>query len=333
MSANISTKFAGLQLKSPVIVSSSGLTGTTKHLKEFEDKGAGAIVLKSIFEEEILFEYDKFAQEAEKYGYDYEYLDYFDYKIKQDNLHKYVELIKAAKETVSIPVIASVNCVSPHEWTFFTKKIEEAGADALELNIFLLPSDPNKTSNEIEETYVKIVEEVRKATKLPLIIKMSHYFTNLGEMIKKVDKAGADAIVLFNRHYNPDIDINARKLTPGFVFSSPNEITLPLRWIGLSYGKVDASLAASTGVHSGEGLVKVLLAGASAVEIASAIYKNGANIITQMNGFLAKYLEDNNFASVDDIKGLVSQKNVKNPAAFERVQFMRYFSDNEADIV
>ncbi len=331
--STIATKFAGLDLKSPVIISSSGLTGTTKHFKEFEENGAGAIVLKSIFEEEIHFEYDKFLQEAKEFEYDYEYIDYFDYKIKQDNIHKYLELIQEAKRTVSIPIIASVNCVSDHEWTYFAQQIEKAGADGLEVNIFLLPSDIKKTSNEIEETYIKIVESVRKATKLPLIVKMSHYFTNLGEMIKKVDKAGADAIVLFNRHYNPDIDINTRKLTPGFVFSTPNEITLPLRWIGLSYGKVNASLAASTGIHDGEGLVKVILAGASAVEIASVIYKKGVSVIKEMTDFLTEYMNKNNFNTIDELKGLVSQKNVKNPAMFERIQFMRYFSDNEADII
>ncbi len=332
MNKDISTVFAGLHLKSPVIVGSSGLTGSTKLLKAFEENGAGAIVLKSIFEEEIMFEYGEYLKEAEKYGYDNEFLDYFDYKIKEDNIQKYIKLIKDAKDTVSIPVIASVNCVSTHEWTFFAKKIEEAKADALEVNIFLLPSDNKKTSAEIEKTYIDIVKKVREATKLPLIIKMSHYFTNIVEVVKKIADAGADAIVMFNRHYNPDIDINSRELTSGFVFSNPSEITYPLRWIALSYGKVKSQLAASTGIHDGEALVKVLLAGASAVEIASTLYKNGPKVISEMNNFLADYLDKNKFNSLNDIKGLVSQKNVKNPAAFERVQFMRYYSDNDTNI-
>ncbi len=326
---DITTKFAGLELKSPIIVGSSGLTGTDKHFKEFEENGAGAIVLKSIFEEEIVFEYGKVMQEAKKYGYDDENLDYFDYKIKQDNIEKYITLIKKAKETVSIPVIASVNCVSTHEWVYFTKKIAEAGADALELNVFLLPSDTSKTSSEIEDTYLKIINEVRQATKLPLIVKMSPFFTNLGQMIKKVAETGVDGIVLFNKTYNPDIDIKTRKITTAPVLSSKNDLSLPLRWIAISSGKVNVSLASSTGVHDGEDLVKVILAGADATEVVSTIYQNGAAQIKKMNDFLIDYLKENDFESITQIRGLANQMNVENPAVFERLQFMRYFSDNE----
>ena len=329
---DITTKFAGLELKSPIIVGSSGLTGTDKHFKEFEDNGAGAIVLKSIFEEEILFEYEQFMKEAEKYGYDYEYLDYFDYKLKQDNIDKYIKLISDAKKTVDIPIIASINCVSRQEWMYFTKRIQDAGADALELNIFILPSDLNKTCTEIEQTYFDIVEGVKQQVNIPVIVKMSYFFTNLGQMIVKLSEK-ADGLVLFNRFYNPDIDINTRKIVPASIFTRPEDIVIPLRWIAITSGRVKSSLAASTGVHDGEGLIKILLAGGDAVEIVSTIYKNGVGRIKQMLAKLTEYMTENEFYSIDQMKGLLSQKNVSNPAMYERVQFMRYFSDYSEDII
>lgn len=329
MSVNISTKFAGLELKSPIIVSSSGLTSSTKFLKDFEEKGAGAIVLKSIFEEEIVFEYDKIIADARKYGYEEDNLDYFDLKIKQDNLNKYIKLIKDAKNEVDIPIIASVNCITSNEWVYFTKKIEEAGADALELNIFLLPSESEKSSQEIEKTYFEIIEKVRKDVKIPLIIKMSSFFSNLGQMIQKVSKTGIDGLVLFNRFFSPDIDINSKQIISANIFSTVTDISKPLRWVAMSAGKVECSLAASTGVHDGEGLIKLVLAGADAVEIATTIYQKGASQIKTMNDVLVNYLKDSNYESVEQIKGLVKQSNISNPALYERVQFMRYFSDRE----
>jgi dihydroorotate dehydrogenase (fumarate) len=286
-------------------------------------------VLKSIFEEEINFEYNEYAKEAEKYGYDYEYLDYFDYKIKQDNINKYINLIKEAKANLSIPVIASVNCISSHEWTSFAKRIEEAGADALELNIFIMPSDINKTSSELEETYFNIVKEVRSKVQIPLIVKMTQYFTGLANVIINLSKLGIDGIVLFNRHYHLDFDIDKREIRASHVFSEETEYILPLRWIAITSGKVECSLAASTGVHDGRSLVKMILAGASAVEVVSTIYKHGPQRIQIMNQFLTEYMEKHGYNTIDDFRGLMSQDKVKNPAMFERVQFMRYFSDRE----
>jgi len=332
MKTNITTKFAGLTLKSPIIIGASGITADTKHFKEFEANGAGAIVLKSIFEEEIVFEFNNFIKEAEKYGYDNEFLDYFDYKLKQDNITKYIELIKAAKKEVDIPVIASVNCVSSHEWAYFTKKIEEAGADALELNIFILPSDLNKSCDEIEKTYFDIVESVKKQINIPVVVKMSYYFSNLGKMIINLSEK-ADGLVLFNRFYNPDIDIKEKKIVNAKIFSTPDEILTPLRWVGISYGRVKSSLAATTGIHDGTGLIKMILAGADAVEIVSTIYKNGSKVIKEMINDLENYMADNGFESLDDMKGYASKEKAKNPAMYERAQFMRYFSDYDEDII
>lgn len=332
MEVDITTKFAGLELKSPIIVGSSGLTGSTKYFKEMEENGAGAIVLKSIFEEEITFEYDSVAKDAQKFGYDDENLDYFDLKIKQDNINKYVQLIKDAKAAVNIPIIASINCVSNYEWTYFTKKIQEAGADALELNIFLMPSDSKKTAQLIEDTYFHIIEEVKKSITIPIIVKMSSSFTNLSNMIQRVSGSGIAGLVLFNRYYNPDIDINSKSITVSNVFSSPSDLSLPLRWVAISSGKVGCSLAASTGVHDSEALIKMILAGVDAVQVVSTLYKNGVAQIKKMNDELTKYLDDNGYESIKQIKGLASQLKVDNPAMYERVQFMRYFSDKD-DII
>ncbi len=324
---NIFTKFAGLELKSPIIVGSSGLTASTKNLKSYEDNGAGAIVLKSIFQEEILFEYNQWIKEAEKMGYDRENSDYFDLKIKENNIGAYINLIQEAKKTVNIPVIASVNCISSYEWVDFTKKIEQAGADALELNIFYFPNSLNSNSTEIEDEYLQIIKKVKENTSMPLIVKMSHYFTNLGVMIQKVDQLGVDGIVLFNKFTQPDIDIKTQKMVMSNTFSSAQGFSMPLRWVGVTSGHTDASLASSTGVYGGEELVKILLAGADATQVVSTIYKNGAEQIKKMNDFLISYLKENNFNSLSDIKGLLSQKNVKQDNMYERVQFMKYFSE------
>ncbi len=332
MKTNITTKFAGLTLKSPIIIGASGITGDTKHFKTFEENGAGAIVLKSIFEEEIIFEFNSFMKEAEEYGYDNEFLDYFDYKLKQDNITKYIDLIKAAKQEVDIPIIASVNCVSTHEWAYFTKKIEEAGADALELNIFILPSDLTKSCTDMEKTYFEIVEKVKAQINIPVVVKMSYYFSNLGKMIIDLSEK-ADGLVLFNRFYNPDIDIKEKKIVNAKIFSTPDEILTPLRWVGISYGRVKSSLAATTGIHDGNGLIKMILAGADAVEIVSTIYKNGPKVIKEMIKDLENYMADNGYETIEDMKGVASKQKAKNPAMYERAQFMRYFGDFDEDIV
>ncbi len=332
MKTNITTKFAGLTLKSPIIIGASGITGDTKHFKTFEENGAGAIVLKSIFEEEIIFEFNNFMKEAEEYGYDNEFLDYFDYKLKQDNITKYIDLIKAAKQEVNIPIIASVNCVSTHEWAYFTKKIEEAGADALELNIFILPSDLTKSCTDMEKTYFEIVEKVKAQINIPVVVKMSYYFSNLGKMIIDLSEK-ADGLVLFNRFYNPDIDIKEKKIVNAKIFSTPDEILTPLRWVGISYGRVKSSLAATTGIHDGNGLIKMILAGADAVEIVSTIYKNGPKVIKEMINDLENYMAENGYETIEDMKGVASKQKAKNPAMYERAQFMRYFGDFDEDII
>ncbi len=326
---DISTKFAGLDLQSPVIVGSSGLTASTKNLKEYEENGAGAIVLKSIFEEEITFEHNQWLKQAQAMGYDDENADYFDLKIKDDNIQNYISLIKETKSSVNIPVIASINCVSSYEWVDFTKKIEQAGADALELNIFYFPNNLKENSLEIEEKYLNIIKKVKENISIPLIIKMSHYFTNLGVMIQKIDDLGVDGIVLFNKFTQPDINIETQELVMSNVFSAPSDFSMPLRWIGMASGKLKCSLASSTGVYTGAELVKAVLAGADATQVVSTIYKNGASQIKEINDFLKTYLEQRNMDSLSEIKGLLNQSNNKEQNLYERLQFMKYFSDKK----
>ena len=329
--ANLNTTYAGLQLKNPLIVGSSSLMGSITNLKRLEELGAGAVVLKSIFEEEITNEFDKILNEADASN-DSEYLDYFDAKIKNDNLTAYLDLIKEAKKELSIPVIASINCHSMHEWNYFVNKIEEAGADAVELNIFYFPADFNKSSKKMEKRYLEIIKRVVTKANIPVVVKMSQYFTNLGGMIKKVSKTGVAGITLFNRFYKPDINLATEELTTASVFSSPQEYVIPLQWMALMNPRIDTKMAASTGIHDGESFVKLLLAGASANYIVSSLFKNGFEVITEILTYLEKYLEDNNHDSVNDIIGLLSQKNIKNPKYYERAQFMKYFTD-AADIV
>jgi len=328
---DLTTRYLGLTLKNPIIAASSGHTSTVHYVKELEENGVGAVVLKSIFEEEILNEFNQHMNSDDEFQSNIEFLDYFDYELKDDSVNKYVDLIKDVKASVSVPVIASVNCVSAHEWTDFAKKIEQAGADALELNIFLMPSDTKKTGLEIEDTYFNIIKKVLNTVKIPVAVKMSYYFSNLGNMIQRLSKTGISGLVLFNRTYSPDIDIEKTEVISSNVFSKPEDYTLPLRWVAMTSDHSKCSLAASTGIHDAGGMIKLLLAGASAVQVASTIYINGVGQINKMLTDLEAWMSKNNYLNIDQFKGKLSQKSLKNPAEFERVQFMKYFSDRAVD--
>ena len=328
---DLTIRYLGLTLKNPLIAASSGHTSTVHYVKELEQNGVGAVVLKSIFEEEILNEFNEHTNSDDEFQSNIEFLDYFDYQLKADSVNKYVDLIKEVKESVFIPVIASINCISAHEWTDFAKKIEEAGADALELNIFLMPSDSKKTGQEIEETYFNIIKKVLNTVKIPVAVKMSHYFSNLGNMIQRLSETGIAGLVLFNRSYSPDIDLNKMEIVSSNVFSRPEDYTLPLRWTAITSDYVKCSLAASTGIHDAQAMIKLLLAGASAVQVASTVYINGVQQVNKMLTELEQWMSQNNYVNINQFKGKLSQKNLKNPAEFERVQFMKHFSDRVVD--
>jgi dihydroorotate dehydrogenase (fumarate) len=322
---DLSTEYLGMKLKNPVIASSSGLTNSVKSIKELAENGAGAVVLKSIFEEEIAFEYEDILKEAESKGYNLDQFDYYDYKIKEDNLDKYTTLINESKKNVSIPVIASVSCVYSHEWLAFASQLEKAGADALELNMFFLPSDFERTSEEKEKAYFQIIEQVQKTVTLPIALKISYYFSNLGPMIQKLSNTGIAGLVLFNRFFSPDFDIDKFEVKSSNVFSAPSDLSISLRWIAIMAERVNCDLAASTGVHDGVALIKQLLAGADAVQVASTLYENGKGRIGEMLKTLEDWMEGKGYGSLSDFRGKMSQAKSSNPAAYERVQFMKYF--------
>ena len=322
---DLTTHYLGLKLRNPLIAGSSGLSNSVKGVKEFEDNGAGAVVLKSIFEEEIVFEYQDVLKEAREEGVNMDQFDYFDYQITGEKLKKYTALISECKSSVSIPVIASINCVYSHEWTAFAKHLQDAGADALELNMFFLPSDFARTTEEKEKAYFQIIENVKKTVSIPIALKISYYFSNLGPMIQQLSETGIAGLVLFNRFYSPDFDIDKLEVVSSNVFSNPSDLHLSLRWIAIMAERVSCDLAASTGVHDGNALIKQILAGANAVQVVSSLYKNGKGQIKTMLSTLDEWMTRKGFNRLSDFRGKLSQAKSSNPAAYERVQFMRYF--------
>lgn len=326
---NLSTSYLGLTLKNPVIAGSSGLTDNIDSLFELEKAGAAAVVLKSLFEEEILREIKSNMGKMNSDMFLYpETVDYYEYlDVPQESPEKYLDLIKDAKHGLSIPVIASINCITAGQWTYFPKRIEAAGADAIELNLFILPTDLNRSGIENEKVYFDIINEVTKQVKIPVSIKVSYYFSNLANMLKKLSESEIEGLVLFNKFYNPDIDIDKLEVTSGYVLSSPSDIANTLRWIAIMSNRVKCDLVASTGIHDGQGVIKQLLVGATAVEIASTIYKNGPKVIGEMLTFIESWMISKKFKSLDEFKGRLGQELTTNPAAFERVQFMKYFRE------
>ncbi len=328
--ANLETSWMGLKLKNPVIVGSSGLTNSVENIVELERNGAGAVVLKSLFEEQIA---NSVGHTLEQDGYSNHYPEAEDYirnYTHGNDVSVYLDLIRTSKQAVNIPVIASINCVSDSDdWVSFAKKIEGAGADGLELNIFILPSDPAKSGEENEKVYFNIIEKVTQSVTIPVSIKISYYFSGLAQFVTKLSWTAVKGIVLFNRFFSPDIDVESMEVKSSFVFSNPAELALSLRWIAMMSPHIKCGLAASTGIHSGEAVIKQLLAGAGAVQIASVLYKNGFQEIGSMLKDLESWMERKNFDSLDDFRGKLSTSEYDNPAAYERVQFMKHFSGIE----
>jgi len=327
MAINLSTKYLGLTLNNPIIISSSGLTHTLESLAALEKAGAGAIVLKSLFEEQIRYEVAATISQADQGHLMYpEADDYIRNYAMHNHLDEYLTLISDAKKSLSIPVIASVNCSSDNKWTSFARKLEAAGADALELNIFVLPSDPNLDGSKIEQTHFDIIRAVKKEVSIPIAIKMGYNFSGLAKFITQISWEGVAGIVLFNRFYSPDIDLDTLKITSSNVFSTPEEISTSLRWVALMSDRIYCDIAASTGIHDGKGAIKQLLAGAKAVQICSTLYKNGFEVIGSMINEIEVFMQKNNYKSIDEFCGKMNFKKSENPAAYERVQFMKYFA-------
>lgn len=325
--ANISTRFFGLDLKSPVIASSSSMTGHAEQVLKLAEAGAGAVVLKSIFEEEIYHELQEELSLRSDLHSDPEYLDYFDYVIKDENIRKYLKLIAEVKAKTSVPIVASINCISSNDWVLFARKIEESGADALELNMYIDPANVSNTSENSEQIYFETISKVLAVVKIPVSIKISHYFSNLASMVQKLSATGISGITIFNRFYSPDIDVDSQTVGVAEILSSPNDYILPLRWTGILSGITSCDLAATTGIHTSETALKFLLAGASAVQVASVLYYHeGFRAITKMNQEISAWMDQKGYENLTDFKGSLSQS-ASSVQAWERVQFMKYFGE------
>ena len=331
---NLETTYMGLKLKNPLIVSSSGLTNSVRKIKIIEEKGAGAVVLKSLFEEQITNEARHLiGKDPKNVGYP-EAEDYIQNYIKGNSISNYLNLIKEAKEAVSIPIIASINCVSSSDWTQFAKEIEKAGADAIELNAFIVPNDRNMSSADYEELYYNIFSAVKKEVRIPISMKLGVYFTNLFCVANRLNADGADALVLFNRFYEPDIDIEEMKITTAEVLSSATDIRKSLRWVGMISDKIRGlDISASTGIHSGEAAIKQILAGAKTVQICSTVYEHGFDRISTILEEMTAWMTKKEFETVDDFRGKLNYGSIPDSAVYERAQFMKYFSSNEKDVL
>lgn len=320
---DLSTTYLGLQLKNPIVVSSSKLTGNIENIKACAKAGAGAVVLKSLFEEQINDKIDAKLRSNELYFWYPEATNYVKSISKGSGVDEYLRLIQAAKKETAIPIIASVNCVSPVEWTKFAAKMQDAGADALELNIAIFPFDVNASSQSIEDTYIDIVNSVKENTSLPISVKLGPYFTNIMAMAYRLAEAGAQGLVLFNRFYNPDVDISTKKVITDNIFSAPDEKSIAMRWIALlSANGYQPDLAASTGIHYSIGVAKQLLAGATVTQICTTLYQNGIPYLKDIVEGLGDWMKKQGYREIKDFRGLVNSY-PENTAAFERLQYMK----------
>ncbi|WP_106830855.1 dihydroorotate dehydrogenase-like protein [Parabacteroides pacaensis] len=323
---DIKTEYAGLVLRNPLIVGSSGLTNNPSKLKEFEKAGAGAIVLKSLFEEQIEMQADSLMDQSDFP----EAADYIRNYVKANQVNDYINLIKEAKKECSIPIIASINCYKADVWTDFARQIELAGADALELNVFFMETDLVYDCEKLLNTYVEIVRKVKDIISIPVIMKIGKSFSNIPALVETLRLNGADAVVLFNRYYQPDIDINNLQIVSGNVFSSHSDLSDTIRWTAIVSGKVPCmSIASSTGVHDWEDVIKCLLAGASAVQLCSALYTHGSEIISQILVCIEEWMHQAHFQTIDEFKGRLNYVNIPHPSMYERSQFMKYFSNRD----
>ncbi len=325
MKPKLQSDYLGLNLKNPVLASASPLTGDLDSLKRLEDAGVGGVVLTSLFEEQVeheemetgrLYDYGD-GNSPEVMGYFPEMADY------GQGPEEYLDLIRGAKKSLSVPVIASLNGHSPGGWSRFAGMMEEAGADALELNVYYVPTDIEMTGEQAEKRFVDLVEEVREATKLPLTVKLGPFFSSIPHMTSRLDFAGADGLVLFNRFLQPDLDLDEMKIVPHLVLSRREEMLLAFRWIAILRDQVSISLCGTGGVHDHLDVARMLLAGADAVALASVLLRKGPGYVEEILRGLRRWMEEKEYESVEQLKGSFSQANCPDPAAFERGNYMR----------
>lgn len=322
---DLSTTYMGLKLQNPLVASPSPLCEKVDNIKKMEDAGASAVVLHSLFEEQINFEsneLDRFLMRgtdsyAESLSY-FPNLEYF--KVGPD---EYLDLISMAKSSVKIPIIASLNGVSTGGWISYAKEFEKSGADAIELNIYYIPTDPAITSQKVEDMYAEVAKSVKNSVNIPVAIKLSPYFSSMAYMTRQFDQIGVDAMVMFNRFYQPDFDLDEMEVVPNLALSTSDELRLRLRWVAILYGHINADMAITGGVHTPEDAVKAMMAGAKVAMMTSALLKNGIDYITKVKDGLVEWMEKHDYESIAQMQGSMSQKSVTEPAAFERANYMK----------
>jgi dihydroorotate dehydrogenase (fumarate) len=322
---DLSTSYLGLHLKNPLVPSAGPLTRTMDGMKRLEDAGAAAVVMHSIFEEQIQHEAAELnhylSSGTESFA---EALSYFpeaaEYTLGPE---EYVSQVAKAKSALSIPVIASLNGVSSGGWTKYAKKFEEAGADAIELNVYYIPADARISGADVEQLYIDVLKTVKSTVKIPVAIKLSPYFSSMSNMAKRLDEAGANGLVLFNRFYQPDVDIEELEVVPNVQLSSSKSLRLPLRWIGILFARVKASLAATSGVHTAEDAVKLIMAGADVTMLCSSLLLKGPQHLKEVLAGMERWMQEHEYISVQQMRGSMSQKSVADPTAFERANYMK----------
>jgi dihydroorotate dehydrogenase (fumarate) len=322
---DLTTTYMGLQLRSPLVPSASPLSESIDNIQQMEDAGAAAVVMHSLFEEQLRLEsyelHDRLTYGTESYA---EALTYFpETPYFRVGAEEYLNHISKVKEKVSIPIIASLNGSSVGSWTNYARGIEQAGADGLELNVYYVPTDMDLTGEAIEQAYIDILQSVKAAVTIPVAIKVSPFFTNMAHMAKRLDEAGASALVLFNRFYQPDIKIDTLEVEPNIILSTPQAMRLPLRWIAILYGRINASLAATSGIHRGEDVIKMLMAGANITMLCSVLLRHGINHLQIIEKEMRSWMREHEYESLRQLQGSMSQQNCPNKSAFERVQYMR----------
>ena len=322
---DLTTTYMGLELKNPIVPSASPLSETLDGIREMEEAGAAAVVMYSLFEEQLVFESHELDHYL-SYGVDSfaESLTYFpDMKGYHVGPEGYLDLIRRAKKAVAIPIIGSLNGVSTGGWTDFSRRIEEAGADALELNVYFIPTDPRMTGAEVEQIYLDILHDVKASVSIPVAMKLSPQFSATANVAFRLGEAGADALVLFNRFYQPDFELESLEVVPHLTLSTPFAMRLPLRWVAILYGKVPVDFAITSGVHSGEDVIKGLMAGASAMMMASELLDRGVHRIGEILKDVAHWMEEHEYESVVQMQGSMSQQSAADPSAFERANYMK----------
>lgn len=332
---DLSTTYLGLKLASPLVASASPLSRKVDGVKELEQAGAGAVVMYSLFEEQIEHEsreLDYFLNYGtETYA---EALTYFpDLETYNIGPEKYLNLIAEMKKSVKIPVIASLNGISSGGWVDFARRMQESGADALELNIYFLPTEPKIDTLELEKAYVKLVKDICSKVNIPLAVKLSPFFTSIPNMANKLVDAGAKGLVLFNRFYQPDLDIENLEVISDLKLSTSDDLRLPLRWVAILFDRIKADLALTSGVHNSVDALKSVMAGASAVMLASELLENGIGRVSEILSGMSSWMEEHSYQSISQMRGSLSQKTVANPAAFERANYMKVLSDFERRIL